>query len=111
MRRQDDLDEDHGRRADGKGSRRDAEEREDWVVRKEGPGGKLIAAGSIGVLLLLFVLQNTERAPVDFLFWNGDFPLWGVILVAAALGFVGGWILGRVRRTRREIERLEKERD
>lgn len=109
MRRQDDGDGERGGRPDDRGARRDTDRQDDWVVRKEGPSGKLIAAGVVGALLLIFVLQNTERAPVDFLFWDGDFPLWGVILVAAALGFAGGWILGRVRRTRREIERLEKE--
>ncbi len=105
MRRGDDLGKEDGRNRDKAARRHEA----DWVVREEGPSGKPISAGVVGVLLLIFILQNTNEVQVDFLLWDGEFPLWGVIVVSSVLGFLGGWILGRVRRTRREIERLEGE--
>jgi uncharacterized integral membrane protein len=72
-----------------------------WTERREGPSRKLIVAAIAAVVLLVFVLQNTERANIDFLIWNGAFPLWGMILIAAALGFIGGAALSRGRRARR----------
>jgi len=73
-----------------------------WVEKREGPSGKLIAAGIIAVLLLFFVLQNTDDAHIDFLFLDGTFPLWVVIVAVAFLGFAAGWLLGRSRRRDRE---------
>lgn len=74
------------------------DERTPGEYRREGPGGKVIAAGIALVLLVFFVLQNRDRANVDFLFWDVDARLWVVIVIAAALGFVIGWVLGRSRR-------------
>ena len=48
------------------------------------------------------MLQNRDRANVDFLFWDVEARLWVVIVIAAALGFVIGWLLGRARRGGRE---------
>jgi uncharacterized integral membrane protein len=93
MRREDDDDgRDHG-----DGERRDG----DWVERREGPSGKLIAVGIVAVILLLFVVQNTDRTHVDFLFLDGEFPLWGMIVAGAVLGFVAGWAFARLRARRR----------
>lgn len=76
-------------------------EREDWKETREGPSTKLIGAGIIGLLLLLFVLQNTDEADVDFLFFSGSYPLWVMTAVVAVLGFVAGWLVGRSRARRR----------
>ena len=61
---------------------------------------KLIVAGVIIVLLLVFVAQNTESAHVNFLVFDADVSLWFVIVVCAALGFVAGWFVGRSRMRR-----------
>lgn len=74
-----------------------------WRERREGPSTKLIAAGVIGVLLLLFVLQNTDEADVDFLFFSGSYPLWLMAVIVAALAFAAGWLVGRSR-TRRKLK-------
>ena len=66
-----------------------------WRETREGPSPRLIVAGVIGLLLLLFVLQNTDEADIDFLFFSGSYPLWIMVVVVAALGFVGGWLVGR----------------
>lgn len=81
----------------------DRESTPGWTARREGPSGKLIAVGVIAVLLLFFVLQNRDRANIDFLFWDGDVPLWNLILVSAALGLGAGWFLGRSSGKRRAM--------
>jgi uncharacterized integral membrane protein len=83
------------RREDGQPPEEGAGAKKDWVTRTEGPSGRVI------VLLALFVLQNTERVRIDFLFWHGRWPAWIVILLVAALGFVLGWVVATVRSRRR----------
>jgi uncharacterized integral membrane protein len=72
-----------------------------WVERREGPSGKLIALGVVALLLLMFVIQNTEKADVHLLLWKAVLPIWLVIVIAALLGLAAGWILGRFGRKRR----------
>ena len=68
---------------------------------RRGLGGKAIAFIVAGVLLVVFVLQNLDDADVNFLFWDWDIAIGGVILVAAALGFVLGWGFAWMRRRAR----------
>jgi len=103
MRRHDEIDDD---------GRRD-HERDDpgagWTRRRERPGAKPLALVLVAVILLIFVLQNTDRAHVDFLLWDGAFPLWTMIVTAAVLGFFGGWIVGRLYRSDRRARRSDRE--
>jgi uncharacterized integral membrane protein len=104
MRREDDADR----------TRRGEDRDRGWTERREGPSTKLIVLAVVAVLLVVFVLQNTDRANIDFLLWQGSFPLWTMILVAAVLGTVGGWILGRIggaERRARDAERRLRERE
>jgi uncharacterized integral membrane protein len=65
----------------------------------EGSGRtKLIVAGVIGVLLLLFVVQNNEKATVNFLFFDANVSVWFVIVLSAVLGFLAGWFVSRSRK-------------
>jgi uncharacterized integral membrane protein len=68
-------------------------------------------AGLAGVgLLLVFVIQNTEDAKIDFLFWSFTWPLWLYTLVIALVGALV-WIgLGVIRRHRRRRARREERR-
>jgi uncharacterized integral membrane protein len=72
-----------------------------WVERREGVSPKILVAGGIVILLLLFALQNTDRTHLDFLFLDGDFPLWVILAVGAVLGFAAGWFVSGARRRRR----------
>lgn len=82
------------------------DEREGWSTSKEGVGGKTIIAIVALVVLVIFGLQNTDPADIDFLFWDVEVALVLVIAVAALLGFVIGWLLGRASGKRRAIERI-----
>jgi uncharacterized integral membrane protein len=61
-----------------------------------------IVLAVIAGLIVSFVLQNRDRANVDFLFWDADVRLWVALLLAAALGFVGGVVFGRITKRTRE---------
>lgn len=73
-------------------------------------GGAIATLGGLAALAV-FMIQNTQDAKVEFLFWNFTWPVWLLVLVSAALGaFV--WLgLGVLRRHRRRKERREDRRD
>lgn len=77
------------------------EERPSFEYRREGLGGKATALIAAGILLLIFFLQNLERANIDFLFWDWDVAIALAIGIAAALGFVLGWGFAWIRRRAR----------
>jgi uncharacterized integral membrane protein len=57
---------------------------------------KWIVLAVIALLIVSFVLQNRDRANVDFLFWDADIRIWVALLLAAGLGFGAGLIVGRI---------------
>ena len=81
----------------------------------EGRGRRLgsgaIASLSGVALLIVFMIQNTERVRIDFLFWNFTWPLWLLTLVTAVVGALV-WIgVGAMRRHRRRKARRADRRD
>jgi uncharacterized integral membrane protein len=68
----------------------------------------------IAVLLLVvgysiaFVVQNTEKIPVDFVFWTANVRLIWEILLLLAIGLVGGILLSQLYRHRRRGRLAEK---
>ncbi len=71
------------------------EETADW-------NWKVIAAGVIAVLALIFILQNSEKRSIQFLFFDWIVGTWVALLVTFALGMLVGWLLERFLRSRRE---------
>jgi uncharacterized integral membrane protein len=67
-------------------------------------GGSIAALIGIG-LLVIFVVQNTERIRFHFLIWHFSWPLWIYTLVIAVVGAVVWLGLGVVRRHRRRRDR------
>lgn len=57
--------------------------------------GRLVALLVLALVILVFVLQNRDRANIDFLFWDVDVRLWFGLAVAVLLGLVAGFIVGR----------------
>lgn len=68
---------------------------------KEGIGGGAVALIVVGALLVLFILQNGEKGTINFLFWDVTMRTWTALLIAAALGFAGGFLVARLSRRRR----------
>ena len=57
-------------------------------------------------LAAIFVLQNTDKTSVNFLFATFETPLFFALLIAILLGALIGWLLPKVRRdSRREQAR------
>lgn len=48
----------------------------------------LVIAGIIVIAIAIFVAQNAEDVPVQFLFLNGEVPLWVIIIVSLVLGAI-----------------------
>jgi len=69
-------------------------------------GGRQISAGIVGlgiiaVLLVVFIVQNTDETPVTVLFWDVTAPLWMVLLGTAVVALVIAELAGIVRRRSR----------
>ncbi len=68
-----------------------------------------IALLVVGLLTAIFVLQNTDTANVNFLFWSVDVPLSGALLLAGVLGGLIAFLVAYVRR-RVVMKRLSESR-
>lgn len=55
-------------------------------VRSKTETAKLVAGAVLLVVLVLFVVVNTEKTRIDFLVGSVDMPLVVVLLVTAAIG-------------------------
>jgi uncharacterized integral membrane protein len=65
----------------------------------------VMVAMLIGIGIGAFVVQNTDRTPVDWLWWHVRAPLWLVLVVAMAAAVVLGELVAvgaRRRRARRD---------
>ena len=77
--------------------------------RSSNVGWRTYAAGAVALLVLIFVIQNSQKVTVDFIFANTNTPLFFVILISVGLGALIGWLFPHVRRDRRR-ERSERDR-
>ncbi len=57
---------------------------------------KLVLAGLVVAAVVVFVVQNLDSVPVDFLSWSFDIPLILLIVIAAGTGLVIRWVVGFV---------------
>jgi uncharacterized integral membrane protein len=73
-------------------------------------GGGAIASLIGAVLLVVFVVQNTDKVKLDFLAWHFTWPLWLLTIVSALLGALVWFGLGVMRRHRRRVARREDRR-
>ena len=67
-----------------------------------GTNWKLWVAGFVALILAIFIVQNSQKVVIDFLFVETETPLIFGLLVAGLLGFAIGWLLPIVRRGRRD---------
>ena len=72
----------------------------------------VIALLLVGLLVAIFVIQNTESSNIDFLFWSARVSLAGALLLAAALGGIFGFLVTYLRQRQfRQALRREHARD
>ena len=65
---------------------------------------RLYAAAVVAILALILIVQNSQSVEFNFFFANTDTPLFFGLLIAFVLGALVGWLLPRVRRSRRRDE-------
>ncbi|MDQ3878649.1 MAG: lipopolysaccharide assembly protein LapA domain-containing protein [Actinomycetota bacterium] len=68
--------------------------------------GVTIALLIVGLLTAIFVLQNTNRVRMHFLFWSISTPLAGALLLAVVLGGLLAFLVAFVRQ--RQFRRAMK---
>ena len=56
-------------------------------------------------VLLIFIIQNTDKVRFQFLFWTFTWPLWWYTIMTALFGALVWFGLGVMRRHRRRVER------
>jgi uncharacterized integral membrane protein len=70
--------------------------------RKPQISAGLIGLVVVGVLLLIFIFQNTQDETVEIFFWDVEAPMWVILLgtavVAIALAELGSFIRRHRRR-------------
>jgi uncharacterized integral membrane protein len=69
-------------------------------------GGAIATMGG-GAILVVFMIQNTEKITLHFLVWSFTWPLWLFTLVTAVFGAIVWFGLGVLRRHRRRVARRE----
>jgi uncharacterized integral membrane protein len=60
------------------------------VVDKQGfrlGGGAIASLVGLG-LLVVFMIQNTQKVPIEFLFWDFYWPIWLIVLGSALIGAI-----------------------
>lgn len=67
------------------------------VPAKKGLSGKAIGGIVIAALVIIFIVTNWHDVEVTFLLWNPNMPLTIALAIAAAGGFVAGFLIGRNR--------------
>jgi uncharacterized integral membrane protein len=78
---------------------------------RSGIGGGAIAT-IVGVaLLVIFIVQNTEKIRLHFLVWHFTWSLWLYTIVIAVFGALVWLGLGVMRRHRRRQRRRQERRD
>ena len=71
-----------------------------------------LGGGIAGALLLiLFLIQNSEEARINVLWMEFQMPLFFALLLAAVLGAFASMLFGFFRRRARRVERREDRRD
>lgn len=73
-------------------------------------GGAVASLGGVA-MLLIFMIQNTDRITIQFLFWSFTWPLWLFTLAVALVGALVWFGLGVIRRHRRRRARREDRHD
>jgi uncharacterized integral membrane protein len=75
-----------------------------------GPFWSLVIGILISVIAVVFVLQNSDKVDVKFLWWEGNVSLAGIILLTIVATVIADELFGLVLRRRRRRRLTEEER-
>ena len=64
---------------------------------KRGLSGRAIGGIVVAVLVVVFIAINRDQTSVSFIFFTANVALWVALAIAAAGGFVAGFLIGRKR--------------
>ena len=64
---------------------------------KRGLSGRAIGGIVIAVLVVVFIAINRDQTSVSFIFFTAEIALWVALAIAAAGGFIAGFLIGRKR--------------
>ena len=64
---------------------------------KRGLSGRAIGGIVIAVLVVVFIAINRDQTSVSFIFFTAEVALWVALAIAAAGGFIAGFLIGRKR--------------
>ena len=78
------------------------------LPRKERRGWRFYVLAVAALVLLIFIVQNSQKVTVDFLFTETETPLIFALLIAGVLGALIGWAWPHVRRGRRRERELDE---
>jgi uncharacterized integral membrane protein len=85
---------------------------EPFEVPRSVIGVKQVIIAILAIVLIVFAVANFRQVRVNFLLFDTDARLVTVIVVAAALGFVIGYFVGRPNRLqRRRLKEWNERRD
>ncbi len=66
---------------------------------------RMTAWGVLALMVILFIVRNSQSVPVSFVFFTATIPLWialtGVLIIGLILGYLAAWWGARQRRRRR----------
>jgi uncharacterized integral membrane protein len=69
---------------------------------------KLVILGVILLIILIFILQNTEKVHFDFLFWGFSMSLWIMFVITLVVGVLLGMAVSAMLRVRKRKELKRK---
>jgi len=64
---------------------------------KRGLSGRAIGGIVVAALVVVFIAINRDQTSVSFIFFTADVALWVALAIAAAGGFIAGFLIGRKR--------------
>lgn len=65
---------------------------------------KLVVLGVIVLVVLIFVLQNTDKVQFSYLFWHFELALWVMFVITLVAGILIGMLGSALLRRRRRQE-------
>ena len=77
-------------------------DRGDLQPQDKGTNWRAWGLGVIVVLVLIFILQNSQSVRVKFLFFDASMPLIFALLITVVVGMIIGYVWPVVRRHRRD---------